>query len=82
MLTLIVYDNSGKVWNVIGGMYEVPNGLPYLEVEVPADKIVSSIDLSGDIPIVVYAEYHKSEELARIELLEAALNDLLLGGIL
>ncbi|MDF2844787.1 MAG: hypothetical protein K0R00_3213 [Herbinix sp.] len=81
MKTLIVYDNSGKVWNIIGGMYEVPNGLPYLEVEVPADKRIVSIDLSGEVPTVIYEDYPKSQELNRIELLENALNDLLLGGM-
>jgi hypothetical protein len=61
MKTLIIYDNSGKIWNQMSGNYEVPNGLPYLEVEIPSGKYPVSVDVSGEEPTVVYAEYPKSE---------------------
>lgn len=57
MKTLIVYDNSGKIWNQMSGTYDVPNGLPYLEVEIPEGKYPVSVDVSGAEPVVVYDSY-------------------------
>lgn len=61
MKTLIIYDNTGKIWNQMSGAYDVPNGLPYLEVEIPEGKYPVSVDTSGEEPAVVYAEFPKSE---------------------
>jgi hypothetical protein len=82
MKTLIIYDTTGKIWSNITGNYEVPVGIPFLEVDIPEGKYPVAVDVSVTPNQVIYAEYHKSDELNRIELLEAAFNDFLLGGIL
>lgn len=56
MKTLIVYDNTGKIWVQMSGSYAIPEGLPYLEVDVPEGKYISHVDVSGAEPVVVYAE--------------------------
>ncbi len=61
MKTLFIYDNNGKIWNQMSGVYEVPNGLPYLEVEIPVGKYPVSVDVSGEEHKVVYADFPKSE---------------------
>jgi hypothetical protein len=69
--TLIIYDNSGKIWSNMSGNYEVPNGLPYLEEEIPVGKYLVSVDVSGEEPKVVYAEYPKSETAVLKEQVDA-----------
>lgn len=64
MKTLIIYDNSGRIWNHMSGAYDTPNGLPYLEIEIPEGKYPISVDVSGTEPSVVYADYPKSETAA------------------
>ena len=80
MKTLIIYDNNGRIWVQMPGSYVVPTGIPFLEVEIPEGKYPMSVDVSGTTPTVVYGEIPKSAETARLELLESAVNDILMGG--
>lgn len=61
MKTLIIYDNTGKIWVQMSGSYVAPTGLTYLEVEVPTGKRPISVDVSGTTPTVVYADFPKSD---------------------
>ena len=61
MKTLIIYDNKGKIWHQITGTYEVPEGLPYLEEEIPEGKYPVSVDATGEAPYVIYANFPKSD---------------------
>jgi hypothetical protein len=70
-MTLIIYDNNGKIWIQMSGVYDVPVGLNYLEVEVPAGKYPVSVDVSGTEPTVIYADYPKSETAILKEQVEA-----------
>lgn len=36
--TLIIYDNQGYTISNITGSYRIPNGVPFLEVEIPEGK--------------------------------------------
>lgn len=38
MKTLIIYDSQGYVLSNITGSYRVPQGVPFLEVEIPVGK--------------------------------------------
>lgn len=44
--TLLVYDSVGKIWVQITGFYAKPEGLPYLEIEIPEGKIATGVDVS------------------------------------
>jgi hypothetical protein len=61
MKTLIIYDDSGKIWVQMSGNYTIPVGLNYIEVEIPEGKYPVSVDVSGEEPSIVYGEYPKSE---------------------
>ncbi len=55
MKTLIIYDNTGKIYYQASGDITEPTGIPFLWVENPDGQYVSSIDISGETPTAVYA---------------------------
>lgn len=55
MKTLIIYDKTGKLWNVTVNQYEVPEGLTAEVVDVPDGSQIQRIDTSGDVPKIIYA---------------------------
>ena len=44
MNALIIYDNTGRIYSQMAGDYVVPNGLPYIEVEIPEGKIIVGVN--------------------------------------
>ena len=81
MRTLIIYDNTGKIYNLITSeTYTIPQGgIQYLEVEIPKGKIAIGIDVTVTPNIPIYVDIPLSEtellkqkvaeqELALIEL--------------
>lgn len=47
MKTLIIYDAQGYVLSNITGSYRVPQGVPFLEVEIPSGKQIKYTDGIG-----------------------------------
>lgn len=47
MKSLIIYDATGTVWNVMHGQETVPPGLPGLVVTIPDGAAVTSVDVSN-----------------------------------
>lgn len=46
-MILVVYDNTGRVLYQMSGGYEVPSGIPYLEVDIdPNQYYVTGVDVS------------------------------------
>ena len=71
--TLLVYDLNGKIWVQITGFYAQPEGLPYLEIEIPEGKIVTGVDVSGDEHIPIFEDLPKTEtQLLQEQLAELA----------
>lgn len=59
MKSLIIYDATGTVWQVIHGTDTVPAGLPGLLITIPDGATVSSIDVSDPAnpqPVYQYSE--------------------------
>ena len=59
MKSLIIYDTTGTVWNVVHGMDTVPAGLPGLLVTIPDRATVTSVDVrdpSNPQPVYAYSE--------------------------
>lgn len=81
MNTLIIYDEEGKIYYIATGNYTKPVGLQHLEVEIPEGKIITGVNVSITPHIAIFEDIPKSQEIQRIELLESALNELLLGGV-
>lgn len=55
MQTLIIYDNTGMIWNITYGQYTLPEGLTATIMDVPEGSQVQSIDVSGETPKLVFA---------------------------
>lgn len=80
MKTLLVYDNTGKIWVNISGDYAIPDGLPYIEAEIPTGYYAESVNLETKEPVL--KEFPKSNTDMEIESLKAqqdATNEALLG---
>lgn len=57
--TLIIYDNKGVIVSQITGNYEIPNGLPYIEIEIPKNKYPKSVNI--ETKKVIYENMPKTE---------------------
>lgn len=61
MKTLIIYDKTGKLWNVTVNQYEVPEGLTAEVVDVPDGSQIQRIDMSGEEREIVFATLPDSD---------------------
>lgn len=59
MKTLIIYDGEGTVIDTKAGFYKVPVDIPYIEIEIPQGKFVTSVDTETKEPI--YEDIPKNE---------------------
>lgn len=80
--TLVVYDTTGRIITTAIGDVIEPVGVPFLWVEVPKGKYVTSIDVSKDIHIVVLGDVPKStvDEVAELRQSVLELSMLVAGG--
>ena len=69
MKTLLIYDNAGTIYYQQAGYYALPDGLPYIETEIPAGYYAKSVDTETKEPVL--AEFPKSETDQRLAALEA-----------
>lgn len=92
MKTLIIYDSAGYIISNITGSYRVPNGVPFLEVEIPTGKRIASIDGIGvDVSVTPHQVILEDIPPSEMELLKtenqqikqsmAELAELILGGM-
>lgn len=92
MKTLIIYDSQGYVLSNITGSYRVPNGVPFLEVEIPNGKQLKIIDGIGvDVTKTPHQVILEDIPPSEMELLKtenqqikqsmAELAELILGGM-
>lgn len=65
MKTLIIYDNTGKIYYMASGSYTKPNGLQFIEVEVPSGYFVSGVDVANKTAI--FEKQPKSQEQINAE---------------
>ena len=81
---LVIYDVTGKLYYMASGDVIAPHGLPYLMVTVPQNKIIKSIDVSGETPTPIFEDLPKSEtvllqeQVAALQEELSLLNDVLL----
>ena len=79
MKTLIIFDNTGRIYYMASGDVVEPKGLPFLLVEIPEGKFVTGVDVSGDEPVAILEDEPKTETQLlkeRIAELEDALCEL------
>lgn len=61
MKTLVIYDTTGKIFFQAQGSVQEPSGIPFLWLEIPAGKILKSIDTTKTPHEPVYEDMPKSE---------------------
>lgn len=72
MKTLVIYDNKGTIFYAVTGDYVIPDGgIQYIEVEVPQDKRIVSVDVTdNNNPMPIFEDIPKSETEERLSALE------------
>jgi len=71
MRTLVIYDVTGYLIQVMSGNVREPVGIPFVWVEVPAGKYVERVDVSGEQHEVMLMDIPKTPEQLQIEALQA-----------
>lgn len=61
MEKLIIYDDTGRIYYCAGGDITEPQGLPFLKVTIPENKILKCVDTTGDVPEPIFEEMPKSD---------------------
>lgn len=74
MKTLLIYDSTGYIWVNISGDYRLPEGLPYVETEVPEGYYAESVNPATGEPVL--AEIPKSQQELEMEALKARVAEL------
>lgn len=73
MRVIVIYDNSGKIFFTGSGM-EPPEGLQFMEVEIPQNHTLSSIDTTKTPHEPVFEKLEN-----RIDSLDSQVTDLQLA---
>lgn len=72
MQTLIIYDNTGMIWNITYGQYVLPEGLRASILDVPEGAQIERIDISGEMPQVIFSALPENE----INIMKAEMSNL------
>ena len=51
---LVIYDNTGKIWSIVYGAKEAPQGLQSMYVDIPQNAILDRIDMETGDPVFTY----------------------------
>lgn len=80
--TLVIYDLDGTIiTNPITGHYDIPNGIPYIEVVIPKGKQIIGVNVETKEAILENIPLTEIEELEnKISILEKENADLLLDS--
>lgn len=62
MRTLIIYDTTGRIIYQASGDVLEPTGIPFIWVDKPQGKYITSIDVSKEEHKPVYVDYPKLKE--------------------
>ena len=61
MRTLVIYDNTGKIFFNAGGDIIEPVGIPFIWVEVPEGKRITGVDVTVTPNVAILEDLPKSE---------------------
>lgn len=67
MRALVIYDSTGRIWNIVYGENEAPQGLTCMFVDIPDGAQLQSIDVTNpDDPQPVF-EYLPESDIGRLQ---------------
>lgn len=92
MKALVIYDLSGRIWNIIYGEETVPQGLTCMWVDIPEGAQIQRVDVTNpDDPKAVFTYLPESdisklqekvkEQAEEIKSLRATVDTLILSGL-
>ena len=61
MQTLVIYDNTGKIYYQATGDVQEPVGLKFIKVQIPEGKRIISVDTSKNPNVPVYEDIPKTD---------------------
>lgn len=80
MKTLVVYDNEGYVLYQQKGIYRIPVGVPYIELELKDHEYIAYIDIETKKPVI---EAFEKSDIDKIKEEIADINySLMMGGLI
>ena len=84
MKTLVIYDDTGKIFYQQTGYFETPIGLNHMIIEMPSGVYVDRVDVSSEIHKPIFIEVQKSQleqEIESLKNLVADLTEVVLMGV-
>lgn len=92
MKALVIYDLTGRIWNIIYGEETVPQGLTCMWVDIPEGAQIQRVDVTNpDDPKAVFTYLPESdisklqdkvkEQAEEIKSLRATVDTLILSGL-
>lgn len=67
MRAIIIYDLTGRIWNIIYGSDELPQGIPCMFVDIPDGAQIDRIDVTDpDHPKAVFT-YLPESDIGRLQ---------------
>lgn len=51
---LVIYDDTGKIWSIVYGAQELPQGLQSMWVDIPENAVLDHIDMETGEPVFTY----------------------------
>lgn len=61
MKTLIIYDNTGKIFLNASGDVQEPMGIPFLYVDIPQGKRITGVDVTVTPNFAILEDIPKTE---------------------
>lgn len=67
MKALVIYDSTGRIWNIVYGEETAPQGLPCMWVDIPDGAVLERIDVTdAEHPKAVFS-YLPESDIGRLQ---------------
>ena len=67
MRALVIYDTTGRIWNIVYGQSEIPQGLTCMWVDIPDGAVLERIDVTDpENPKAVFS-YLPESDIGRLQ---------------
>jgi hypothetical protein len=77
-MTRVIYDNNGYIISQMqGSNLYTPIGIPYIDIEIPTNKVAVNVDVSVTPHIAILADIPKSN----LEILQETVDALILASL-
>lgn len=67
MRALVIYDSTGRIWNIIYGEETVPQGLTAMFVDIPDGAVLNHIDVTNPANPQPVFDYLPESDIGRLQ---------------